>query len=107
MVFAGMSTCDEGVQAFDLVDEPMPRQKIQGPIRYGWLTCEPSLAKHVQNCVGAKGPMFLQQQLQNFASDGRKAQASFATPFLCSQQGSIHTMIVIMQLEPKRRLSGC
>jgi hypothetical protein len=74
--FAGVGAGHEGVQATDAVREPLLDQKVEGAIGDRWLVAVAVLGETIQNFVGAKRPVGLEQDLESAATDRREARAA-------------------------------
>lgn len=109
MGLLGMRAGNERVQALDPVHEPMLRQEVERTVGDRWLRSESRLAQHVQDCIGPKRPVLLEQQLQHLPPHRRQAQILFRTARLGGDQRPVDAGIVIMRPKSHRGrvLCGC
>lgn len=96
MVRAGMGACDKGVQAFDLVREPVLHQEIESAIGDRRLRSEAFLAQAVQNFVGTEPAMLSEENFQGGAPNRSKSQFLLGAKSLGRHHGGLDTMTVIM-----------
>ena len=95
---------DEFVQPLDLVGKAMFRKKIQRAIGDRWLRAETCIPQKIQKRVGSQSTMLSQQQFKDFPSNRREPQPSLRTMGFRRSEPCTNTQIVIVPLEPKRRL---
>ena len=100
MTGTGMRTGDERVEAFDLVGEAVGDEEFERPVGDRRLRAEPGLAQPVEHLVGPERPVFLQQDFQRLAPDGREAQPVLGAMRLRRGEGRVDAARMVMGLEP-------
>ena len=96
MIRAGMSACDEGIQPLDPVGEAVLHQEIQRPVGHGRLR---ALAENIQHFIGAKGPVFAQQDLKPPPTCVGQLQSGGATVLVRSFDGRSDAVRVVVGFE--------
>src|SRR5262245_32838469 len=90
----------KSVQAFDLVDEALLQQELQGPVdrgrggRLGILRSQP-----VEQGIGADRYMAVPDHLEDPPAQGGHFGAPFLANDLCTRQGIVDAMLVIVWLD--------
>lgn len=96
MGLAGVGAGDKGVQPLDLVSKAVLDQKIQRPVGHGRLRAEPFFAQAVEDVIGAKRAVFLQQDFQHPAAYRGEFQAVGLTVSRDSVDTVLNAAVVIM-----------
>jgi hypothetical protein len=98
---AGIHTGRKGVQSFNFMGQTIRNKKVQGSIGDGRLGPKSVLAQFVQNGVGSKGAVFLQQYFQHLATDKRKPQPTLRASGFGRSKRVGYAGIVVMVREPE------
>ncbi len=101
-----MSAGDKRIEPFNLVGQPVQHKKIERPISNGRLRSEPILTEPVEDGIGAKGTVLLQQNLQHLTTHRRKAKPVSGAACLGRGKRIAHTCRMIMVRKPKRTIAS-
>lgn len=86
MALARVGAGEPGVQALDLVNEPLGLEEIQRAVGNRRLRAEALFRELTKDVIGTQGAVFLQQDFQRAATHRRKLHLAFRTAGLCRLQ---------------------
>ncbi len=100
MRFVRVGAGDKGIQPLDSMGKSVPGQEFQRPVGDRRLGAEPVRAQTVEDLVGAKGPVFLQQVFEHPAPLWRELQAVSPAMGIGLSDGVRHATGVVVRTEP-------
>ena len=98
---AGIHTGRKGIQPFNFMDQPIRNKKVQSAIGHGRLRPKSVFAQFVQNGIGPKGAVFLQQYFQYLAADWCKPKPTFCATGFGRSKRVAYTGTVVVVCEPE------